>query len=122
MKVLVDANLSPKVAERLRKFGFEASHVIDHGLMTASDVVISDFAIDRGLVIVSADSDFATMLALGRGTAPSLVLFRSADMLTPPEQGGVLAANLPAVAEDLEAGAVVTIARGHLRVRRLPLR
>lgn len=73
-------------------------------------------------MILSADSDFASMLALGRGTAPSLVLFRSADMFRPLEQAALLVANLPGVEDELKAGAVVSISRGHLRVRRLPLR
>lgn len=122
MKLLVDANLSPKVAVSLCEAGFEATHVVDHGLVTASDEEISSFAIEHGQVIISADSDFATMLALGGGIAPSLILLRSADLLTPAGQSSLLAANLPQVQEDLEVGAVVTIARGHIRVRRLPLK
>jgi predicted nuclease of predicted toxin-antitoxin system len=72
-------------------------------------------------VIVSADSDFGELLAASRGaTRPSVVLLRSADG-TPDEKAAVLAANPPAVAGDLEAGAVVTIARGRMRVRALPI-
>jgi len=33
----------------------------------------------------------------------------------------LLKANLPAVADDLEAGAIVTIARGRMRIRSLPI-
>jgi predicted nuclease of predicted toxin-antitoxin system len=62
------------------------------------------------------------MLALRGASAPSLVLFRSADLLTPLEQSALLVANLPAVQEELDDGAVVSISRAHLRVRRLPLR
>lgn len=121
MRLLIDANLSPVVAVRLREGGFDATHVVDHGLVTASDEEISTFAQSNGLAIVSADSDFATLLALSKGSAPSLVLFRAADRFTPEEQGNLLVANLGAVREDLDAGAVVSIARGHLRVRPLPL-
>ena len=71
-------------------------------------------------MIVSADSDFGELLAASRGaTRPSVVLLRSADRLTPDEQAALLAANLPVVADDLEAGAVVTIARGRMRIRSL---
>ncbi|MCL2463675.1 MAG: hypothetical protein FWF28_01205 [Micrococcales bacterium] len=73
-------------------------------------------------VIVSADSDFATLLALRNGMAPSLVLLRSVDALTPPEQGELIAANLAAVTDALDAGAVVSLRRGRVRVRNLPLR
>lgn len=122
MKLLVDANLSPRVAEALRDAGHDATHVAAHGLTSASDEDIAAFALDQAQVIISADSDFASMLALSGGIAPSLVLLRSADLLTPSEQAALLVANLPQVQEDLSAGAVVSISRGHLRVRRLPLR
>ena len=122
MKLLVDANLSPTVAARLTEAGYSATHVRDHGLLSASDEAIAVFATTSGYVIVSADSDFATMLALSGHTAPSLVLMRSIDKLTPAEQAAMLVANLPAVQEHLARGAVVSIAHGHLRVRELPMR
>lgn len=122
MRLLIDANLSPKVAVALAKAGLESVHVGDVGLLTAPDKAILGYAAVHGLVIVSADSDFGELLAASRGTVrPSAVLLRSADRLTSEEQAAVLAANLPVVADDLEAGAVVTIARGRMRVRSLPI-
>lgn len=38
-----------------------------------------------------------------------------------PEQADLLAANLPAVGEDLERGAIVSMTRLHMRVRELPI-
>jgi predicted nuclease of predicted toxin-antitoxin system len=73
-------------------------------------------------VIVSADTDFSMLLATRALTQPSFVLLRSADRLPPDQQASLLAANLPRVEADLMAGAVVTIARGRLRLRALPLR
>ncbi|WHT17055.1 DUF5615 family PIN-like protein [Crossiella sp. CA-258035] len=121
MNFLVDANLSPKIATWLGQAGHTATHVRDHGMLAASDQEILDFAIDHGLVIVSADTDFTVMLAVAGLKSPSLVLLRSADHRTPQEQGGLLVANLPAVQEDLLAGAVVSIGNGRIRVRRLPM-
>ena len=122
MRFLVDANLSPKIAAALTKAGLESVHVGDAGLLTAPDRTILDYAAVHDLVIVSADSDFGELLAASRGaTRPSVVLLRSADRLTSDDQAALLAANLPAVTGDLEAGAVVTIARGRMRVRPLPI-
>jgi predicted nuclease of predicted toxin-antitoxin system len=121
VRLLIDANLSPRVAAWLRDAGYEASHVVDHGLLRATDEVILAHAMDNHQVIVSADSDFTSMLALRGLRSPSLVLLRSADHLTPSEQTGLRVANLPAVAEDLEAGAVVSLSRNRLRVRALPV-
>lgn len=83
MKLLIDANLSPRVVERLLHDGYEATHVGDHGLLAASYDRIAAFAVANNQVIVSADSDFTTLLALSGGTSPSLILMRSADALTP---------------------------------------
>lgn len=111
MRFLVDANLSPRVAARLCDGGHEASHVQDHGLLNADDEKILHHALDTGHVIISADSDFATMLALTGMVAPSLILLRSADHLNPTEQAHLLLANLPAVLQDLDSGCVASISR-----------
>lgn len=121
MRLLVDANLSPTVAADLRRAGVDATHVADHGLISASDEAIAEFAVRQESVAVSADSDFATLLALGGKTAPSLVLLRSADHRKPHEQAALLRANLPTIEPELESGAVVSISQGHLGVRRLPM-
>jgi predicted nuclease of predicted toxin-antitoxin system len=122
VRLLVDANLSPRVAERLAKAGYDANHVHDHDLLAASDEAIAAFAVRSGMIIVSADSDFATMLALSGHMSPSLILLRSGDALSPSEQAALIGSNLPAVADALAHGAVVSLSRRHLRVRRLPLR
>lgn len=121
MRLLVDENLSPRVAELLRDAGFAAAHVLDRGLSGAPDTSVSALAVSEGRSVVSADSDFATLLAMSRGTAPSLVLLRSGDLLTAQEQAALLIANLPPLASDLEQGVVISLSTTHARVRRLPL-
>ena len=122
MQFLVDANLSPRVATTLSSEGFKSIHVGDIGLLTAADQAILDYAAASELVIISADTDFGELLAISRGAVrPSAVLLRSADRLTPEQQAALLAANLPAVAGDLGTGAIVTIARGRVRIRSLPI-
>jgi predicted nuclease of predicted toxin-antitoxin system len=123
MRLLIDANLSPKVAAGLTRAGFEASHVADHGLLTSPDQEILEHAAAHDLVIISADSDFGELLAASPGAIrPSVVLLRSADHLTPGQQAALLAANLAAVADALTAGAIVSMARGRLRIRALPVK
>ena len=122
MRFLVDANLSPRVATTLSSEGFKSIHVGDVGLLTAADQAILDYAAASELVIISADTDFGELLAISRGAVrPSAVLLRSADRLTPEQQAALLAANLPAVAGELGTGAIVTIARGRVRIRSLPI-
>jgi predicted nuclease of predicted toxin-antitoxin system len=121
VRLLIDANLSPRVAATLRNAGHEAVHVADIGMLGASDDAILAHAAAAGQVIVSADTDFGELLAVAGAVRPSVVLLRSADHLTPDQQAVLLVTNLPAVTADLDAGAVVSIARGRLRVRPLPV-
>jgi predicted nuclease of predicted toxin-antitoxin system len=121
VRLLLDANLSPEVARRLKVAGHDAIHVVEIGLVTASDPVIMQAAAEADRVLLTADSDFAAMLALGGAQAPSVVLMRSADHMRPAEQAALLAINLPTVEEELAGGAIVSLTRRHLRVRELPI-
>jgi predicted nuclease of predicted toxin-antitoxin system len=67
VRLLIDANLSPKVTAALRKARLESVHVGDVGLLTAPDRAILDYAAANAQVIVSADSDFGELLAAARG-------------------------------------------------------
>ena len=67
-------------------------------------------------MLITADSDFAAMLALGGCRAPSVVLLRSADHMRPRAQAELLAANLATVGEELARGAIVSLTRRHMRV------
>ncbi|TVR30309.1 MAG: hypothetical protein EA388_14530 [Nitriliruptor sp.] len=85
MKLLIDENLSPRVAAILCDDGHEAVHVTTVGLGRTSDEVILRSADDGGSTIVTADADFGTLLAL-RGThRPSVLMLRSSDHLTPDQ-------------------------------------
>ncbi len=42
MRLLIDANLSPRVAEGLRSAGYDAGHVADLDMVTATDEQIFD--------------------------------------------------------------------------------
>jgi predicted nuclease of predicted toxin-antitoxin system len=122
MRYLVDENLSRHLPSLLSASGIEAVHVLDRGLGSASDEEVASFADEGGYCVISSDDDFASMLALTRGVAPSLVLLRSMDRLTPAEQAALLIANLAGIADELAAGAVASVGNGRVRVRRLPIR
>ncbi|WP_131764734.1 DUF5615 family PIN-like protein [Candidatus Protofrankia californiensis] len=122
MKLLIDANLSPRVAARLADGGFTASHVIDVGLGAATDTAITAWAIEHDHIVVSSDSDFSAILARTGGAKPSFVLLRHLNELSPDQQADLLLANLSQVKDDLGAGAVVTFVRDRMRVRSLPFR
>ena len=122
MNYVVDANLSPRLAELLRDAGHDAVHVRDIGLRTASDDEIIDYAISTDRIVISHDTDFGTLLAYRELSKPSFILIRSSDPVDVDDQARLIVANLDAMSDDLETGAIAVFARGRLRIRRLPLR
>lgn len=70
---------------------------------------------------MSADTDFGVLLARQHAEQPSVLLLRRATPRRAADQARLILANLPAVEDDLAAGAVVILSDGRLRVRQLPL-
>ena len=121
MKFLVDNALSPRLAELLTEAGHDAVHVRSRGLQQASDPDLFELAALEGRTILSADTDFGTLLALRRETRPSVVLFRGRAPRRPDRQAAVLLTNLSLIGSELDTGAIVTIYESRLRIRRLPI-
>jgi predicted nuclease of predicted toxin-antitoxin system len=83
VRLLLDANLSPTMRAGLEAAGHEVVHVGDARLLQASDEEILEYAGAHDLVLVTADSDFASMLALAGAERPSVVQLRGVAELSP---------------------------------------
>lgn len=122
MRFLVDQNLSPLVAKLLRDAGHDAIHTREIGMATSDDASIFDRAATEDRTILSADTDFGTLLAERGTSTPSLVLWRRSQDRRAASVVAILLANLESVEAALTEGAIVVLQEERLRIRRLPLR
>lgn len=121
MNFLIDNALSPSVAAGLRAAGHDAVHVLDYRMHAATDEAIFERAAVESRVIVSADTDFGTLLSLREATAPSVILFRGASPKRADEQVALILSSLAATDAALQRGAIVVLERHRLRLRELPI-
>lgn len=66
MRFLIDAQLPPTLAARLRELGHDAEHVFERFPPDTSDSTLWQHAIESGAVIVSKDQDFSTRVITAR--------------------------------------------------------
>jgi predicted nuclease of predicted toxin-antitoxin system len=89
-------------------------------MQTATDSEVLEQARDGGRILISADTDFGTLLALRQESKPSVVLFRHSSR-HPDNQVAFLLANLASLRRSLEEGSIVVLEDTRIRVRSLPV-
>ena len=121
MRLLVDENLSARIVGRLDAAEHDAVHVTAIGLGSTDDEIILQAAADEDRVVLTADADFSTMLALKGRSRPSVVMLRSSDHLTPDEQADLIILALEQAGDELQTGAVASVTPERIRLRSLPI-
>jgi predicted nuclease of predicted toxin-antitoxin system len=116
MRLLVDANLSPRLATDLRRRGHDAEHVDQIGLYGADDTTILTWARDHDRIVVTSDLDFADLAAAGVGAPAKVLLLRLRSSRVEAVLPRVLVA-LASTGDALARGAVVVVEESRLRLR-----
>ncbi len=120
MRLLIDESLQRDLAGVLSGHGHDAVHVADIGLQGAPDIDVLTKARADDRVVVTADTDFGTLLALSGASGPSVVLLRRSGRRV-HERTRIVLIVLDLVADQLATGSVVTVDNERVRIRPLPV-
>jgi predicted nuclease of predicted toxin-antitoxin system len=80
-KLLLDENLSPQIAVRLRAQGFYVVHVRDRGLLEANDATVLDCAFREDRMLVTSNVDDFVRLGRAVQVHPGLLLIEQGSLL-----------------------------------------
>ena len=105
MLFLVDAQLPPSLAEALRQAGCQAVHLVDLGLLAATDEQIWNETISRSAVLVTKDRDFPLRRAASKD-GPAILWVRVGNIGNRKLIDLTLRA-LPGIIEAIERGEAV---------------
>ena len=121
MKFLLDENMPPSLAGKIKSIGYEARHVIEIGYNSTPDFKICDLAALTNEIILTHDTDFGTILALSGANKPSVILFRW-QIITLITVFQFLEKYLIELENDLNEGCLVAVDDNKMRLRLLPLK
>jgi predicted nuclease of predicted toxin-antitoxin system len=121
MNIVIDMNLTPMWVDVLIRNGWQAVHWSTVGDPRAKDQEIMSWALAHDHIVFTHDLDFGAILAATQAAAPSVIQVRAQDVM-PMHLEPIIVAALRQYEAELEAGALLIVHEGRLRVRILPLR
>jgi len=120
LKFLLNMNLPRLLGRLLEAAGHTWRHVADVGLYKAADQEILAVAKASQEVVITHDLDYGQLLAFSGDTWPSVIIVRQRN-IHPRALFETITRNWEGLRPALEAGAVVIIEEGALRIRSLPI-
>ena len=121
MRFLADMGVSITTVQALRAADHNAIHLRDEGLIRLPDSGIAEKAAREGRIVLTFDLDFGAILAVARGHAPSVILFRVRNQ-TPAAVNPRLFRVIGDCETELTNGAIIIVEDEGYRVRKLPIR
>ena len=118
--MLLDQGTPRSAAAILREAGFDALHTGEAGMSEAPDFEILKCATLEDRIVVTLDADFHALLACQPTSKPSVFRVRR-EGLRAFEFSQLVEHILRECAEDLAAGAMISVNEFQIRVRRLPV-
>ena|SRR5438874_6103804 len=120
MKLLLDQGTPRSSATILRHAKFDAIHTGEIGLAEAEDAEIIRRALVEDRVVITLDADFHMLLALAQARKASVIRIR-VEGLRAKEFSELGQSVLDQCADDLKAGAMISVNDFQIRVRHLPV-
>lgn len=120
MRFLADMGISPRTVRRLQAAGHDAVHVAELRLHRATDPEIVRLARSENRIVITHDLDFGTIMAASGESAPSLIIFRLANM-HPDKVSRYMEMIIERHSAALESGVILMVTERRVRIRRLPI-
>ena len=117
MRFLVDMNLSPRIADRLREQGHDAIHALDRGQGDLPDHEIFERAAEERRVVITFDLDFGEIAGRANERRSGVILLRLKRAGRSYLEDRLKIA-IAEAGNALEEGAVVLVEDARIRVRR----
>lgn len=105
-RLLLDENLSWRIARGLRSAGYDVTTVAAAGLTSLSDAVVFAYARSQGLTIVTRDNDFSQRFGPPHN---GILLIHAPGQASNQHLLDCLSAHLPAVLQQPLANALIAI-------------
>jgi len=100
MKLLIDMNLPPTLANMLSDRSIKSIHWSTVGAFDAKDSEIMSYASENDLIVMTCDLDFSTILSVTHGIKPSLVQIRN-QRFNLEKLASIIAHSLPSNEQEL---------------------